>query len=1144
MGYINLANVDVGKTIQVIEATGTTAQLFDYIVLRHGYKTVNGVPQTLVVRKDTRGQLNWASGTGSDTYKDSEADKWCKSFAVGTVTSGDNLPSWVRNRIPEVTIPIRDRDGSLFDSGTLTSINRKVFLLSEGEVFGTATDGPVLPYFNGNVVTTATATARRKANNRYWLRTPDTQLQLLVRNAHTVETDASFGSRSQASLGAGNANMRPAFCLPANLTIFEDQKNQVINNQSPGIAGAITVERNHPNLAVGEVLAGKAFSLSWGAATDVDNDAVRYILEWSTSTNNGTSWGAWTKVVNDPIASTSYSAATILNNASPKITRVRFRVRATDNTCESLDVRESNIIVVVNNAPPEKPGSIALTPQPLEKGGPVKATCGAATDTDGNFAGYVWEQSTDGGGTWTQIADGINNAWNGTLGSTWLSIRYRVKAYDTFGAESAYETSAIYNLRDPVQITVSQAASSGIKGGVVYEDDDARTLAFTVTTNKSLNCTVRLTHTFAGVNTIIESTAVTINGSYTFARPFTKTQWQQLLNGAHTFVLSVSDGEGNSTQASISFEKAITVAIIESDPIPVDISDDGIIKKFLMTVLGTLRLAEGAELEVEVTNNALDGADNVKWERVYPHQLDGSYQDISNAVVLNKEDGMNWFAFRITARRGTSGAACWIDQISGVIGLSQSFILGQENGKLREDFDEKALKLLGEVPNKASLPTSPDVRLPGGIWKTIDTGKHWAWADGAWREVFPETGITTISDYNAIGTVKTPLAYCTNAAPPATIPLNTAALNFSPSINLQFAWEPQLGGFDANEIYNSMTQCYLEFRAQGVEKLRVNVAPLDGEHLMLGIWDFNTLYLYCEVAEEDSYDMFMEPVPGAPQGWSRVAGLGLFSSPVEYIPLSSAAELPRFYALEEAEVFGPLNAAAFAGFVLQEVPGTAYPAGLFSASAEGWRFAWPAQQFVKTVASLGRAINTTTMLSVDVLNGAAWAQGTTVVHDPSGTLGVITTPYSREAASVDVLTIANSTNIVQTIGDSQTAVMSQKAVSSQLRRFAYGIEKSIGYVSTYNSGIVWGGYPLHVLVIEPGTTKVDVVLMDTEDTDNYASQFRVYMAAFGSAVPFTMKYMSNKQIRWASPGGAPATVGLKPIEITVCDGRASYVEYQ
>ena len=502
----------------------------------------------------------------------------------------------------------------------------------------------------------------------------------------------------------------------------------IVSNQPPGAPGSVTVAKNHAALGANQVLAERPLTISWTHATDVDNTSSQLTYSIQRNYDEEKTSGAglkWTTIASG-ISGTSHTInAGIPKNAAKK---VQYRVVASDPYIQSTEGTTSVLLTVISNSPPTTPGSITVAAPPLEKGGPVNVSWAASTDPDGNLTGYKLERSTNGGTSWTAVVttNASTRTWSGTLGS-WATVMYRVKAYDTFDEESGYRTSQNFLLRDKVSITVAQDASSGLKNGQTYTTDAARTVVFQVAKNLDPSMTEKYTTKLARNGTLLESkTAVITGGLYTHS--LNLLQWQCLLNGSQTYTLTVTDSLGNSAQASVAFTKNVTQIIVETDPFPVEIAG-GIIRNFLISVLG--QFPTGSSLTVKITNNAKDAAP--VWQTLTNDQLNGAYWAITNTTVTKG----NWFAVRVEADRGTSSAVR-IDQISGVAGMSQTFILAEDNKQLREDFDTKALKLLGSVTNYASLPTAPDIRLVGGIWKANDTDKYWSWTGDEWIEVLRE----------------------------------------------------------------------------------------------------------------------------------------------------------------------------------------------------------------------------------------------------------------------------------------------------------------------------------------------------------------------------------------------------------------------
>ena len=95
---------------------------------------------------------------------------------------------------------------------------------------------------------------------------------------------------------------------------------------------------------------------------------------------------------------------------------------------------------IIWNRAPSKPSSITV-PSNVRGGESLSIGWGASTDEDGNLSGYILERQVN-GGAWAQVYKGINRSYTDAITFGWTSIAYRVKAYDSAGAESAYNTSA------------------------------------------------------------------------------------------------------------------------------------------------------------------------------------------------------------------------------------------------------------------------------------------------------------------------------------------------------------------------------------------------------------------------------------------------------------------------------------------------------------------------------------------------------------------------------------------------------------------------------------------------------------------------------------------------------------------------------
>lgn len=118
--------------------------------------------------------------------------------------------------------------------------------------------------------------------------------------------------------------------------------------------------------------------------------------------------------------------------------QVYWRYDVSDGT--SSDYAQTATQTVVSNSAPSTPATLTV-PNSLAAGASFAVSWSASTDPDGNLAGYILERSINGGSSWTQVYKGAALTTNDTLVAGTTRVRYRVKAYDTYGAESGYRNA-------------------------------------------------------------------------------------------------------------------------------------------------------------------------------------------------------------------------------------------------------------------------------------------------------------------------------------------------------------------------------------------------------------------------------------------------------------------------------------------------------------------------------------------------------------------------------------------------------------------------------------------------------------------------------------------------------------------------------
>ena len=118
--------------------------------------------------------------------------------------------------------------------------------------------------------------------------------------------------------------------------------------------------------------------------------------------------------------------------------QVYWRYDVSDGT--SSDYAQTATQTVVSNSAPSTPATLEV-PGSLAADASFAVSWSASTDPDGNLAGYILERSVNGGSSWTQVYKGAALTTGDTLIAGTTRVRYRVKAYDTYGAESGYRNA-------------------------------------------------------------------------------------------------------------------------------------------------------------------------------------------------------------------------------------------------------------------------------------------------------------------------------------------------------------------------------------------------------------------------------------------------------------------------------------------------------------------------------------------------------------------------------------------------------------------------------------------------------------------------------------------------------------------------------
>jgi hypothetical protein len=613
MAYVTLSSKAIGSTIK-LKVNGSAK---DFIVVHQGKPSsvyddsCNG---TWLLMKDIYTTMKW-DGSNND-YLNSDMT----AYLNGTFIS--LLDADIRNAIKQVKIPYQNGTG--FGGSLATGSNglsTKVFLLSGYEVGWTTSDNSYFPkdgvrlaYFGNS----SGGNRKRIAYNGssaagWWLRSSYTG------NNYYVWYVGSGGSYDNWSY-SNPYGVRPALILPSTLLVSDD--GTVSTNTAPSTPGSISVPSS--------IMGGTNISISWAKSSDAESNLAGYKVE--RSTNGGSSWS---QIYQGTATSTT-------NNVAFGTTSVMYRVKAYDTEGLESGWRTSSQVTVVNNNAPSAPPSIAV-PNDVKGGSTLVISWTAASDSDGNLSGYILERSTDGGSAYTQVYKGDALTYTDTITKGWSTVMYRVKAYDSYNAQSGYTTSTkrtVDNNTTPT-ITTSSAANLGTKSSgftISYSVDD-KDAGDTLTVTEKLDGTTKRTYTATRKTT--NSFAVT--GEY----------FQKITNGSHTMTVTVTDGKATVTK-TFTFTKAVTAANITlAQPMEADAQ----ITLCAITVGGLI--PADAVFKVEVTNNGKDSSP--VWEDATTEARNGRNHLFTNQTAAN---GFA-FNFRVTAERGASGESGYIASIQG-----------------------------------------------------------------------------------------------------------------------------------------------------------------------------------------------------------------------------------------------------------------------------------------------------------------------------------------------------------------------------------------------------------------------------------------------------------------------------------------------
>ena len=592
MAAVKLGSKSQGSIVKLKE----DGKLVEFYVAKHNYESgLNGKGRTLLVRKECYDIRQWHS-TDNNAYASSGINGWLN----GTYKNLLDPSICAAMGTTKIYYTIG------YGNNTKSTLERGVFLLSATELGQSGdrvpVEGSVLPIANILKIAYLNGTATIQ-----WTRSPRYE------SSHAVwYLDASGNLNPSAVLADRCDNYyasRPSFTLPASLYISDD--GTVTTNTAPGTPSGISVPNN--------INGGSAITVSWGASTDSEGNLEGYIVERSVDGGS-----VWTQIYQGSGRSTA-------NTVAFGTSSVMYRVKAFDSEGLQSGWRTSQQITVLNNNAPSAPASIAV-PETVNAGQAFAVAWGAASDSDGDLAGYSLERQLN-GGSWAEVYNGAALTYTDTLEKGWNTVAYRVRAYDAHTAYSGYTTSptrAVNNNTAPV--ISGQDAALGLKNGSFSQ-------SYTVTDAESDAVTV----TEFVDNVQLRAYPVTLGQEQAVTVP--REVWLTLANGNHQLRVEASDGNAAAVRVWTFSKRETVICFRLAAPEETDTAATKVL------VSPTWNVA-GATAKIEACNNAFDEAP--AWEDITAMVLLNRVYNFQNKAKTAGKWGVD-FRFTITKNEGYEG---------------------------------------------------------------------------------------------------------------------------------------------------------------------------------------------------------------------------------------------------------------------------------------------------------------------------------------------------------------------------------------------------------------------------------------------------------------------------------------------------------
>lgn len=324
------------------------------------------------------------------------------------------------------------------DGGSYEDIQRKVFFPSATEVGlsneNNIAEGSAWGYYTSNSVRVGYVTQQCFSNTPssskpssktaawyWWLRTP------YYSSANGARLVVKDGSLNFSYAFIGYFGVRPALNLSSSLLVSDS--TDADGCYTVVFAGTITPPAPATITVSSAITAGDSIAVSWGAVSGADS----YTLERSA---NG---GGFTQIYSG--TATSYT-----DTALATWSKVQYRVASVKDNVSSDWTTSVERTIEAKEPEPTAPSTPETITVPTLTAGESATITWAGVS---NAAGYALQRSVD-GASYMTVYRGENTSYIDTVGSAWLTVQYRVCAYDSNNNSSDYKTSDVFSVAQPI----------------------------------------------------------------------------------------------------------------------------------------------------------------------------------------------------------------------------------------------------------------------------------------------------------------------------------------------------------------------------------------------------------------------------------------------------------------------------------------------------------------------------------------------------------------------------------------------------------------------------------------------------------------------------------------------------------------------